>query len=326
MIAKKDLESWLRELLKEHTIIAPTSVGEFTMFRPITSPEEIAFDFDNTALSPKEWFFPKAESLITQHNGDKATVPQVIDKLIIFGIRPCDAKGLTVLDKALHGTPFDALYSQRRDRAILIGVACSKPRPQCFCTTMGSAPDDASNVDIMLTEVDDGYIVETVTKKGQELMAGAPLSGSESPPPQVVPPAVIEGTAEAMTESMAERYWSRLADRCLHCHICAFVCPTCYCTQTREYDSQDKLEQLRCWYSCQAQGFTCIAGNTLNPTKADRMRHRFYHKLPYFTDQLGSGYATCVGCGRCVTACPVNIDIREVIADTKQRNPLYRSN
>lgn len=322
IIAKKDLASWLREVLKEHTIIAPTSVGELTLFRPITTPEEIALDFDNTVLSPKEWFFPRAESLFTQDGGGKEPVPQAIDKLVIFGIRPCDAKGLTVLDKALYGTPFDALYAQRRDQATLVGLACSKPGPQCFCTTMGSAPDDASNVDIMLTEVDDGYIVETVTKKGEELTAGAKLSESKSPPPQIASPAVIEGIAEAMPESVEEKYWSRLADRCLHCHICAFVCPTCYCTQAREYDSQGTVEQLRCWYSCQAQGFTRIAGNTPNPTKADRMRHRFYHKLPHFPDQLGSGYATCVGCGRCVTACPVNIDIREVIADTKQRQPV----
>jgi len=120
-----------------------------------------------------------------------------------------------------------------------------------------------------------------------------------------------------MRQAFDSPYWSRLADRCVHCNLCAYVCPTCYCFDIRDYESKGKIERVRSWESCQSPGFTRQAGG-YNPraSKEARLRQRFYHKLLYFPEDFGA--IACVGCGRCVQVCPVNIDIREVISDIQK--------
>lgn len=322
ILSKKELTSWLSGLMKERVVIAPTHLDDLTLFRAITTVEEIAFNFKNTTLSPKEWFFPTTDALFTidRKNGAAELIPTSIDKeFVIFGIRPCDARGLAILDKVFLAPPADALYAERRAKTTLVGLACLEAAPECFCTSLGTAPNDASNLDLLLTEIDEGYIVQIVTEKGQALVASAALSESKSPPPTAPSPTSVpvEGIAEITRNRFEDEYWSQLADRCLHCNVCAYVCPVCHCFDVRDYPSRDKVERIRCWDSCQSPGFTRIAGGyTPRPTKASRLRQRFYHKLLYFPERFD--LIQCVGCGRCVALCPVNIDIREVIADLQE--------
>ena len=322
ILGKKELGAWLSSILRERTLVAPKRVGDLTLFSPVQSVDEIAFDFENTTLSPKELFFPRTDTLFAaeQKDGDLNVTPAIIDKeVVIFGIRPCDARGIALLDGPYLADPADSLWSQHRDRTTLIGLSCTKPAPQCFCTSMGSAPDDPSHVDILLTEVDEGYAVETVTEKGENLLRGVELSESDVKPsvpscPTTVP---AEGIVEAMQKVFDDPYWSRLADRCLHCNVCAYICPTCYCFDIRDYAGRGKTERIRTWESCQSKGFTRIAGGyDPRADKGSRLRQRFYHKLLYFPVQFGS--PGCVGCSRCVILCPVNIDIREIISDVQE--------
>ncbi|MFC1926046.1 4Fe-4S dicluster domain-containing protein, partial [Chloroflexota bacterium] len=112
-------------------------------------------------------------------------------------------------------------------------------------------------------------------------------------------------------------YWDRLADRCVHCNVCSYVCPTCYCFDVRDYEAKGKIDRVRSWESCQSSGFTKIAGgHDPRPTKGTRLRQRFNHKLFYFPEEFGTSH--CVGCGRCVRSCPVNIDIREIIRNIQE--------
>jgi sulfhydrogenase subunit beta (sulfur reductase) len=292
------------------------------LFQRISRAEDIVLDFNNTALSPKESFLPLSEALfsVDKENGNIKLRPTTVDEeTVFFGIRPCDARGMALIDAPLLAAPADALYQQHRARTTLIGLACSQAGPECFCTSMGTAPDDPSNVDIMLTKVDDSYIFQAVTEKGKALLPSDLLTESEvTPPPAPSPQAVpTEGIVEAMPGVFEAPYWSRLSDRCLHCNICAYVCPTCYCFDIRDYIDEGSVERVRSWESCQSPGFTRLAGGyDPRSTKGARMRQRFYHKLSYFPEHFG--LIGCVGCGRCVRYCPVNIDIREVISDIQK--------
>lgn len=321
-ISKQDLKSWLETILKENTLIAPVEAAGMIFFQAVDKVEKISSGFTNTALSPKSWFFPQTEALKGEEkgNGHKELKPESLEKnAVIFGIRPCDAKGLTVTDKVFTLTPGDTSYVERRLRTTLVGVACLKERPECFCTRMGSSPNDSSNVDILLTESGDGYMVQTITEKGKALAAKANIQTSDKPLPAAIQATPLpRKPLKPAGPSPEMGYWNGVADRCIHCNICAFVCPTCYCFDTFEVAKEGKLEKLRSWYTCQSTNFERIEGYITDAPKGVRMRHRFYHKLPVFPEQLGGGYATCVGCGRCVTACPVNIDIREIMDDVEK--------
>lgn len=322
VITKKDLAAWLNHLLSEYVLIAPVETEGVLLFQPVSRIEEIVFNFDNTALSPKGWFFPITATLFTveRRDGRTSVIPaQVEEKAVFFGLHPCDAQGINILDKPFLSAPEDAFYRQRRSHAILVGLSCQKPCPECFCTSLGSAPNDPSKLDILLTEVGESYIVQIVTEKGRSLLDKASLQDRElgvpSPPPLVSVP--VEGIVEAMRRVFDHPYWGRVADRCIHCNICAYVCPVCYCFDIRDFTDSGKTERVRTWESCQSPGFTRIAGGyDPRPTKGARMRQRFYHKLLYMPEQFG--IMGCTGCGRCVRSCPVNIDIREIISDVQK--------
>lgn len=321
-LSKEKLFSWLGQLIEDRDLVVPTRVEELILFKKVGQVEDIAFDFQNTTLSPKEFFFPATETLFSINNkeGQIELVPTQVDReTVIFGIRPCDAKGIATLDLPYLKEPADGLYRQHRDKTTLIGLSCLTACAECFCNSMGSGPDDASDVDVMLTEVDNGYLVQVVTDKGKALLPEDMLSTTDiSPPPSPSLPTVpSEGIAEKMRQAFDSPYWDRLADRCVHCNVCSYVCPTCYCFDVRDYESKGRIDRVRSWESCQSSGFTKIAGgHDPRATKGTRLRQRFSHKLFYFPEEFGTSH--CIGCGRCVRSCPVNIDIREIIQDVQK--------
>ena len=322
LISKENLLSWLGELLQDRRLVAPVKVDDMTLFRQVDRVEDIALDFNNTDLSPKEFFFPASETLFTVEREDgrvELTPAHVERETVVFGMRPCDAKGIATLGLPYLEEPGDALFREHRDKTALVGLSCRTACAECFCTSMGSGPDDASNLDIMLTEVGDGYLVQVVTGKGKALLPDELLTTTDVPPPP--PPSVAAVTSEGIVEKMKQAfdspYWDRVADRCVHCNICSYVCPTCYCFDVRDYTDKGRIERVRSWESCQSPAFTRLAGgHDPRPTKGARMRQRFSHKLFYFPEQFGPLH--CVGCGRCVKSCPVNIDIREIIEDVQK--------
>ncbi len=319
--SKDDLIRWLDLLLHERIVIAPVHIQGLTLFQPISKPEEVVLDFDNSTLPPKEWLLPPTETLFSVHkkNGQTELVPATVERdAVIFGVRPCDARGIALMDKPFLQEPGDALYQEHRAHTALVGIACRQARPECFCTSMGTAPNDPSHVDILLTEVEDGYIVQVVTEKGEGLLPKGFVEYKGAlptpPKPQAVPTERITAVIRKLFDNP---YWERLADRCLHCNICAYVCPTCYCFDVRDYPDKGKVERVRSWDSCQSPGFSHTAGGyDPRATRGARLRQRFSHKLLYFPEQFQD--IACVGCGRCIKACPVNIDIREVISDLQQ--------
>ena len=321
-IAKKNLLSWLSKLAENRSLVAPKRVADSILFQKIDNTEEIVFNFYNTNFPPKEFFFPASESIfsVEKQDGQVKLIPTAIGgEIVIFGIRPCDAKGIATLDLPYLEEPGDALYIQHRKRTSLIGLSCLSACPECFCTSMDTGPDDASNFDVMLTEVEDGYIVQIVTERGKALLPEEFLTIKEvaPPPPPLVSPVPSKGITDKMRHAFDNPYWGQLADRCLHCNICSYVCPTCYCFDARDYANKKRVDRVRSWESCQSPGFTKIAGGyDPRANKGFRLRQRFGHKLIYFPEHFG--ILNCSGCGRCVRACPVNIDIREIIDDIQK--------
>jgi sulfhydrogenase subunit beta (sulfur reductase) len=323
--SRNKLADWLDALAERYTVIAPRLVEDELLYRPVASSAEVVFDFQRTALSPKTFFLPATQVILEIERRDKEMTlaePALAREQVIFGVRPCDARALRALDALLlDRPPPDAYYAERREKTTLIGLACRRLWDGCFCTSLGSGPDDASNLDVMLVEGENGYWIADVTDRGAALLAGLEAEETDGEPPAsdpagervpVLPP-------EAWGALFDDVYWQRLAERCLSCHACTYVCPTCRCFDVRDETTAAGpryacIERLRAWDSCMAAAYRRIAGgHNPRPTKAQRLRNRFYCRFCYAPVDFGA--VACVGCGRCIAVCPVGIDIAEMLAD-----------
>lgn len=325
IVNRDDLATWLDGLAARYTIIAPRLVEDELLYRPVTSSDEVVFQFERTTLSPKTFFLPDTQVILEVEKRDKEVAlyePAMEREQVIFAVRPCDALSLRALDALLlDRPPPDAYYAERRAGTTLVGLACPQLWDDCFCTSLGSGPDDASAVDLMLYEADIGYWVLEVTEKGKALLAG--LEGEETEQGAPACDASGERVPVLDPEKWGERfddvYWRRLAARCLSCHACTYVCPTCRCFDVRDETiaadaGHAHIQRLRAWDSCLAPAYRRIAGgHNPRPAKAQRLRNRYYCKFCY--SPLDFGAVACVGCGRCIAVCPVGIDIAEMLAD-----------
>jgi ferredoxin len=196
----------------------------------------------------------------------------------------------------------------------------------CFCTSVGGSPDDSSHVDILLRRVGHDYGVHVVTERGAELARAlnveerdvdAAPAVSDAPPVPVTP-------SPAWRSLYDDKMWMRHGERCLSCRICTYVCPTCRCfdvtdrvvAQTAESTT---IERIRAWDACTSTNYRRAAGgHNSRPTKPVRLRNRFFCKFCYYPEDFGP--LGCVGCGRCIVLCPVDIDITEVLRDVAERS------
>lgn len=248
------------------------------------------------------------------------TLPE--GKQVIFGVRPCDAHGLSILDAVfINKQPVDPYYAARRENSLLVGLACRELHSSCFCTSVGGSPEDGSHMDLMLYETEDGYAVEAVTPAGFDLLSSLKPDAPDVDQPlrdfpvqQFPNPGSVDWASH-----FSDDYWQLLSDRCLSCRVCAYVCPTCRCFITRDEPAGGKgqYERIRCWDSCSGANYRMVAGgHRPRSEKSERLRNRFLCKFYYYSSQYALSETTsCTGCGRCVDACPVNVDITEILSD-----------
>lgn len=323
IVTQAQLNQWLDAIAEEKMLVAPVEMEGKLLYQPVDDSGAIAWGYGRTDMSPKTWLFPATEPILTVEEGLETAIRPAQDPepKVVFGVRPCDARGALAIDALfLDQDPADGRYAQHRAATTLVGLACPQMWDSCFCTVVGGAPNGSEGLDILLTEVEGGYAVQVVSEKGEALAAG--LQGEEQAV-KLPEPVLREGLPElrATEEWRAqfdERYWERVADRCLGCRVCTFVCPTCRCFDVRDEVATHRpgvrvIERLRAWDACTVSAYRRIAGgHNPRPTQHMRLRNRFYCKFMYYPEDFGA--LGCVGCGRCIDACPVGIDILEAVA------------
>ncbi len=329
-IAKDRIQEFIDGLIERYRVFAPVEGKNTLRFKEVSSGEDACLDFYNTKLSSKEILFPQNEVLF-KYSKDLGAIEAKAGsskngEWVIFGIRPCDAKGLTLTDVFFSsGEHGDQPYLDKRGRTAIVGLACNRPLNSCFCTSLGSGPFGEEGMDLLLMDLGEKYLVKVLTERGVRLIEAT--QGLEDASEDDVETAMklsreaeksirteipTEGLSEKLDGMFEDPLWDSVHQKCVGCGICTFVCPTCWCFDVVDEETPTSASRIRLWDTCQFPLFT-LQGSGFNPrpTGKERMRQRVMHKLNYFPKEFGA--FACVGCGRCVRECPVNLDIREII-------------
>jgi sulfhydrogenase subunit beta (sulfur reductase) len=253
----------------------------------------------------------------------RPTLPQS-EKVAVIGARACDLAGLAIQDRIFLKDAYpDPYYATRREGLFVVAVNCTRALATCFCTSMETGPRARTGFDLALTEVDDRLLIEAGSDAGRDLLSNLSLSmGSEQLSAEAA--TRIDACAQsqvrgldhsrlpqALYDAHEHPRWDEVASRCLACTNCTMVCPTCFCHTVEETPdlSHQHTTHARLWDSCFTQEHGYIHGKNMRPTIKDRYRMWLTHKLASWIDQFGT--SGCVGCGRCITWCPVGIDLTE---------------
>ena len=285
----------------------------------------------NTAKSPKDFFFPQAEDLIRFQTAGKSIevidIREECEDFVLFGVRACDAKSLDVLDSVFLNEPTDSFYAMKRKHATIVSLACTKPSETCFCTTFGIDPAKPHG-DVSAWKTEDSLYLSPNTEKGQRLLdrishlfeecSDEAVTSQQKriamilqrlPLKALSTDAFGAGKTQALFHHPA---WDSLSESCLGCGACTFVCPTCQCYDIKDFNTGNGIIRYRCWDSCMYSEFTKMAHGNNRLTQKERFRQRFMHKLVY-SPENNDGLFGCVGCGRCLTKCPISMNIVKVM-------------
>jgi sulfhydrogenase subunit beta (sulfur reductase) len=252
------------------------------------------------------------------------------ERFAFLGVRACELHAIAIQDQVFIGGEYvDPGYKARRERAFIVAVNCGQAGGTCFCVSMNTGPRVESGFDLALTEIvvggARGFLVETGSEAGREVLAGLP--GRVATDADVAEArAAVARAADAMGREMPAAEvrdlllanlehprWDQVAERCLACTNCTMVCPTCFCTSVEDASdlATGETSRSRRWDSCFTMDFSYIHGGSVRASTRSRYRQWMTHKLAHWHDQFGT--SGCVGCGRCITWCPVAIDITEEV-------------
>jgi len=327
VIEKKKFADFAKAVVDNgYPLYGPALDGGDTTLAEIADQADVAFDYTNFKMSPKDFFLPQSEVLCRFCRGEIVETSVSEDgKRVLLGIRPCDAKAIWLMDKVFLQEPADSYYKQNRDNTVVISAACTSPDGTCFCTSVGGSPAGTEGSDVLLTDLGETFLLEAVTPKGEEFLGqfskltrnakNKEISEKERIAEEAtshMEKMDLEGIAKRFAEAFESDLWEATSQKCLACGICTYFCPTCHCFDVTDETLRENGRRLRTWDSCMYSLFTLHAsGHNPRPSHKERTRQRFMHKFSYSVDNYGELF--CVGCGRCIKHCPVNIDLREVI-------------
>ena len=291
----------------------------------------IPSDALNTVRSPKDFFFPQTENLMDfKVEGKKIDIidtREECEDFVIFGVRACDVRSFDVLDRVFLADPVDSYYKNRRDHGVIMSLACTKPHETCFCRTFGiDAAEPAGDVACYKTA--DALYMNALTERGMALLdavadlteecdASAVDAEKKTIRERLDRLPLKDLSAAAFGDGKTSKFInaherSALSASLLGCGTCTFVCPTCQCYDIKDFNTGHGVKRFRCWDSCMYSDFTKMSAGQPRLTQLERFRQRFMHKLVYYPTN-NNGMFSCVGCGRCISKCPIQMNIVKVM-------------
>ncbi|MBJ6726164.1 4Fe-4S dicluster domain-containing protein [Geomesophilobacter sediminis] len=326
-ISQTNLRLLVDQLIQDGIfVVGPRRSGSMVLYEPLSKGEALTLD----ALprrSAKELFFPVCEDILTYERVEGKMAVRDVDRAhypetVLVGAPPCDAASPAILDSVFSWDYLDDFYLERRKKTTIIGMGCTRGDDACFCSAVGLAPDSVAGSDLFLTPLPgDEYACQVITEKGRSLTADYPgLFHEQSPvdplpaPKQEMKQLNLERIKNWLDTHFDDPLWEKFADICAGCGACAFVCPACHCFDINDEGSSEKGTRRKHWDACGFGKFTNHAsGHNPRDVQNKRYRNRIMHKFKYYNDKFGK--TLCTGCGRCVRACPVGIDIAGILAE-----------
>lgn len=334
-----DLQKLLNKWSEEYEVYAPIKQKGDVMLLPYDE-NGFTMDYIRTTMPVKEYLFEQKENLYNwQKNENEIKIVEFdalsINPRILFGVRACDAYGITYLDRFYIEEFRDHNYASRREKTFIVVVNCTEPGTNCFCSSTGVGPFAQKGYDLMLTPIGDKYIVEVGSEKGSMLVSSAEglfgSAGDEGYKEKEVLLSIVkdkfisrinlDNIATVMEDTYDDEIWKEISGQCMGCTGCTSVCPTCTCFNIVEEEScYGEKCRVRYWDSCQSDSFTRNAGGHNPRNEVSRVRYRVYDKFKYIEERFKM--KGCTGCGRCIDVCPAGIDVIEVLSKLKQKYKL----
>lgn len=314
--------------------VTDEQAGGHYRIRPRSDQE--LFGFNVGPDSARALMYPPSMPVFTfdRETGDFTSSLDDPDPIAIIGLRPCELAALAIQDRVFLGGPHpDPTYKTRRERLFLVAVNCVEAGATCFCDSMGTGPSAGAGYDIVLTEISNAeghrFVAQAATSRGWQLLRRLPTRPSTAAD-RLAAAAGVDNARESMGRTLdtddirdliidhpEHPAWVEAANRCLACTNCTLVCPTCFCSTVTDESSFDgtTATRSRSWDSCFSLDFSYVGGAPVRTSVTSRYRQWMTHKLATWHDQFGT--SGCVGCGRCITWCPVGIDITAIAAEIR---------
>jgi sulfhydrogenase subunit beta (sulfur reductase) len=322
LVRKQSLEKLYTLLSANRKVYAPVIAADKQVeYKYNPDFNEITFDHIRSTLSVKNVVFPKVENLFYYSNGKtESTITDIdldkIPEVVLWGAHPCDTAAFDTLKSIFCWDITDEFFSKRLEKLLVIGLSCHLSDEYCFCTSVGLAPDSSKGSDIFLSKLKSGdYHAEILTEKGNAVVAShpelfEPVSGGEVVLTEVKQKFSHEQVTEKLATAFEHPFWVANSLRCIGCGACAYVCPTCACFDIQDETKGKNGMRYRSWDSCGFGLFTLhTSGHNPREVQSQRWRQRIMHKFSYMPERNES--LGCVGCGRCSSGCPVDMNIAE---------------